>query len=194
MKLTSTGIPDVNGLTLEERKRFLAWWYDEFYPVHFLCESNDNFVMRQANEKLRLDYEKQVLLNAVELEKEKHEIEKLKMQAEKLKIERLIHPSSLIDYDKMNEKDFESYACRIINATHNTINKGSDGSLPNMSIEVKSGVEVGKKDIDVLISNMKAEGNSKGLLIHRGRVTRPAYDLAKENGIEIRHIAHLLGE
>lgn len=140
---------------------------------------------------------KKLILERTDIEN-KATLQNLKFEADKSKIRSIIPIappiiSSIRDYMNMAEKEFQDFSISIVGAIPNKSNQGSDGHLRDTSVEIKSGKNIGKKEIDILYSNMKLEGNSKGILIFRGVATRGAYNYAEERNIDLRHITEVFG-
>ena len=163
-----------------------------------LQEEDRSMIDKNRLKKLELQIaHKKLILERKDLEN-KATLQNLKFEADKSKIQSTIPiapvpTSSIRDYMSMTEKEFQEFSISIIGAIPNKSNQGSDGHLRDISVEIKSGRSVAKKEIDILYSNMKLEGNSKGILIFRGVATKGAYNYAEERNIDLRHITQVFG-
>jgi hypothetical protein len=201
MNNNNVNCPSVEGLPLEERKKFITWFYEEFYPKHFISSDKKDLEQQKEIETLQFESEKKRLenqisqfKNQIELQAIQSDTDKKKLLAENQKWTDQLTPHSLVNYMDMLPLDFQHYVIKILGAKENLSGKGSDGILPDTSIEVKTQPIIDKECVTTLIGDMKLENNKYGLLIHRSnQITIPAHESANKNNITIRHIKEILG-
>lgn len=163
-----------------------------------LQEEDRSLIDKNKLKKLELQIAHKKLTTEKKDLDNKATLQNLKFEADKSKIQLAIPIAPVIintirDYMSMTEKEFQDFTISLVGAIPNRSNQGSDGHLRDTSVEIKSGKNIGKKEIDILYSNMKLEGNSKGILIFRGTATKGAYNYAEERNIDLRHITQVFG-